>query len=273
MSAPRKSLPDYSNPPVNEVVLGVQFAPLERLLAVHMGLFWQRIRQRYPRISDQAPVNPVFELFDGQPEQKPQVEFADKPPLRRCWFLDETENRLVQLQDGRFLHNWREITGSEQYPRYVSIREEFDVLWREFLCFADEEHVGKVSPNQWEVTYINHIYQNEGWDSLADLRKLFPWWSGEGSVGYLEPPETGDVRLSFGFPEHRGRLHVRLDVRLRKSDRKKLLRLNLTARGNLDSEDPENLLRCLDVGHEWIVWGFTDLTSDQAHTLWGRQDV
>ena len=50
--ATRKSmptpLPDFENPPVIEVVCGVSFAPLTDLKAVHLGLLWERFRDRYP---------------------------------------------------------------------------------------------------------------------------------------------------------------------------------------------------------------------------------
>src|ERR1035438_10399713 len=45
-------LPDFANPPVAEVVLSVQFEALSRMRAAHFGLFWARIRDRYPRTEE-----------------------------------------------------------------------------------------------------------------------------------------------------------------------------------------------------------------------------
>jgi uncharacterized protein (TIGR04255 family) len=266
-------LPEYRKPPVNEVVLGVQFGELAALQTAHTGLYWQTIRAKYPKIIDQAPLSPAFELFGEPAVGGPGVRLERLPPLRRCWFLDEPENQLVQLQPERFLHNWRKVVGTEEYPRYARIRKEFERLWRGFLEFAAAERVGDIVPNQWDVTYVNHIYQGEGWDTLADLNKVLSCWSGSNTVDYLPTPETTAVVLSFAFPEEHGRLHVRLDLRLHRPDNRKLLRLELTARGKLDSDDPQELLECLDAGHRWIVWGFTDLTTEYAHELWERCDV
>lgn len=266
-------LPEYKNPPVNEVVLGVQFDELQSFQMAHVGLYWQTIKTDYPRIEDRAPISSAFEFFGEPVAFQPGIQVGQLPPLRRCWFLDKPKNRLVQIQPERFLHNWRKVTGAEEYPRYSSIKKSFEQLWQGFLDFAKNEKVGDIAPNQWEITYVNHIYHGEGWDTLADLPKLFAYWSGSTSVGYLKAPETSAVSLSFAFPDQHGRLHVRLDLRFQRPDNRKLLRLELTARGKLDSDDPNELFRCLDVGHEWIVWGFTDLTTEHAHKLWGRYDV
>lgn len=54
-----------------------------------------------------------------------------------------------------------------------------------------------------------------------------------------------------------------------KSTGEKIARLDLIARGIPD--DPETQRReWFDLGHEWITHGFTDITSDNLHKIWGR---
>jgi hypothetical protein len=48
--------------------------------------------------------------------------------------------------------------------------------------------------------------------------------------------------------------------------------MTLTARGVPHSSDQEELLRCLDVGREWVVRGFADFTTDEMHNLWKRRE-
>lgn len=67
-----------------------------------------------------------------------------------------------------------------------------------------------------------------------------------------------------------GRLHVELRPGTRKSDDAKLFVLTLTARGEPPSPDAAGLLAFHDLGHEWIVRGFTDLTTERMHEEWGR---
>lgn len=45
-------LPEYANPPLQEVALAVQFAPLLEFRTPHMGLLWRELRSRFPRVLD-----------------------------------------------------------------------------------------------------------------------------------------------------------------------------------------------------------------------------
>jgi len=272
MTQKKGRFPEYDEPPVTEVVIGVQFNALAAFTAVHPGLYWQRVRDKYPKCSVQPPLGPTLEFFGGEkpPMIKPQL--SQIPPVPRCWFLDDSENRLVQIQPERFLHNWKKVTGEEDYPRYKNISEDFERLWRDFLDFVKAEGLGQLEPNQWEVTYVNHIFENSGWISMNDLSNLFPSWSGKSSEGYLPIPENIVFKVTYAFPEKFGRLHISLEPVYKMPDSTKLLRLNLTARGRLESSDIETLLASLNQGHEWIVRGFTDFTSSEAHKMWKRKD-
>jgi uncharacterized protein (TIGR04255 family) len=270
MPKAKEPFPYYTKPPVNEVVIGVQFDTLEKFTAVYPGLYWQRIKDRYPQSSVHSPIATLIETFENLPDPHVQqhLQLSSTPPLPRCWFLDSAGNQLVQLQPERFLHNWRKVTGEEVYPRYNNILPEFEKLWKDFLDFAASENLGEVKPNQWEVTYVNHIYQGEGWNTLEDANKLFPAWSSESSQDYLPQPERINLDLTYAFPDDLARLHISLTPAYTRKDNRMLLRLNLTARGRLESTDHQSLLRCLGLGHEWIVRGFTDFTSPEAHALW-----
>jgi len=39
-----KPMPSYENPPVIEVVCGVQFKPIKNFLSVHFGAYWETIK-------------------------------------------------------------------------------------------------------------------------------------------------------------------------------------------------------------------------------------
>jgi len=272
MTRKKRNLPEYDNPPVNEVVIGVQFDTLEQFTAVHAGLYWQSIRSTYPKLDIQPPLSPVFELFD---EKKPEIrgKFSPIPPPPRFWFLDDTQNRLVQMQPDRYIHNWRKVTGAEEYPRYETIHKEFQQLWTSFCKFVEAENLGQIKANQWEVTYVNYLYQESGWASMDDLANLFPCWSGKSSEGYLPIPENITIDATYAFPEKFGRLHISLQPSVKMPDGTPLLRLTLTARGRLESSDIKIILKSLDLGHEWIVWGFTDFTTTKAHKIWKRKEA
>ena len=185
--------------------------------------------------------------------------------------MDASENRLVQLQNTHFLHNWKKVSGEEGYPRYATIKNEFVALWHKFLDFIRENKLSEIKLNLWEVTYVNHICKGEGWNSFEDFHTIFPCLSGKFSDGFLPVPESVTFKAVFPFPDEKGRLYISADPAIRKSDYAEIIRLTLTARGQITSS-MENALDCLDKGHVWIVKGFTDFTSPQSHALWQRKE-
>src|ERR1035438_5436431 len=171
-------LPDFANPPVAEVVLSVQFEALSRMRAAHFGLFWARIRDRYPRTEERPALEPVVERFPEPARRRFDVQFPilEVPPMPRVWFFHRTENELLQVQTDRFVKNWRKAGQGDAYPRYEKVREWFEQDFGEFREFASSEDLGSIDVNQCEVTYVNHIVSGEGWASHGDLDKVFTMW-------------------------------------------------------------------------------------------------
>src|SRR5208283_4765348 len=105
-----QTLPDFGNPPVVETVLGVEFAPLSKWGIPHFGLFWNGIRDEYPRFEVQPPLESAPEKFTKQDKLLPQISFqlVSHIPVR-CWFVHQSDARLLQVQNNRFIHNWRKV--------------------------------------------------------------------------------------------------------------------------------------------------------------------
>lgn len=118
-------LPDYDHPPVIEVVYGFQFAPLVELQTPLVGLFWHSIRQHYPKFQEMPVLPPVIERPDQELRTETSFELLEGPPLPRLFFLDSEENWVLQLQNDRFLHNWKRVKDGDVYPRYHSVSEKF----------------------------------------------------------------------------------------------------------------------------------------------------
>src|SRR5688500_8008989 len=124
MNAP---LPEFDNPPVVEVALSVQFEKLEGLRVPQLGRIWHAFRNRFPRTEEQMPLEPAFEQFGVPTTGKPEVrvELSSVPTTPRVWFLNEQGTELVQIQQDRFVRNWRKQTDDEAYPRYEYLRRSF----------------------------------------------------------------------------------------------------------------------------------------------------
>ena len=269
---PNRTLPEYSQPPVIETVLGVQFSPLTTFSIPHFGLYWAKIREMFPNYEIQPPLGPIIEEF-GEGQWKHvgvSIELAQFPELR-CWFKDVSGTKLIQLQRDRFLFNWRKVKDEDVYPRYDNIKPNFAEKWDEFCRFLVEAGLEKPEVNQCEITYVNHIHLGQGWKSYGELKNVIAGWSGAISGNFLPEPESVNIGTRYFLPNGKGRLHVLMQPAIRRTDAKEILQLNLTARGKPESSTLQHLLEWLDLGHEWIVRGFTDFTTKTMHDLWGRK--
>jgi len=263
-------LPDFDNPPVIEVVCGVQFDEVEPYHATTFGSFWQLVRDEYPKVEDKAPLPTVFE----RPALVPQTiraEIADSPPFPRVFLVGKPPNWLIQLQRNRFLHNWRKVNDDDAYPRYPAVFQRFEAAWQLFTSFWAEAEMGELRVNQLEITYINHIAVGDGWRDLGEIGHVFRDIEWKDGSRFLPRPESMGFGMTFLLPEKQGRLNVSVKQGLRQRDRAAVLVCELTARGMPSTTGIADLKTWFDMGREWIVKGFTDLTADRAHRHWGMK--
>jgi uncharacterized protein (TIGR04255 family) len=264
-------LPRFSSPPVIETVLGVEFAPLEKWTVPYFGLLWNDIRDRFPRIEVKPPLDSQIEHFD-QP-RKPigaRFEWLTEPEVR-CWFIDSEDRTLMQVQKNRLTYNWRKRDAGDEYPHYdETIRPAFQKLWEQFAAFVARERLGELDILQCEVTYVNHLEIGIGWNAAADMNKVVACWSGATNGEFLPPPENVAFDTSYRMPDNKGRLRVSLKPAVRSQDGIEILQFTLTARGSPAASNALSVLDWLDMGRDWVVRGFADLTSKQMHALWKR---
>lgn len=264
-------LPKFDDPPVIETALGVEFAPLEKWSVPHFGLYWEQIRDRFPTFEVQPPApqqiedpDTVFRKKDGA------ISVHSGVPPVRCWFIDANGSTLVQIQNSRFITNWRKR--GAPYPEYEkSIRPQFEREWTTFVDFLAENDLGEVDALQCEVTYVNHIEIGKGWHSVADFPDVFPVWRGKSGETFLPEPEHVNFDTAYRMPDRIGRLRMDQKRAIRNSDGKEVIQFTVTARGRPSSSSTEAILSWLDIGREWVVRGFADATSEKMHRLWGRR--
>lgn len=253
------SLPDYERPPVVEVVFGVVLSKLEKLLTPHLGIVWDAYRAEFPKCTEMAPLL--------------SPETTDLPTMPRVWFLDETENQIIQVQRDRFIFNWRKHPTSQEYPRYCTMRATFDRLLETFVTVLQRHDLGKVVPVQCELTYVNHIPRGEGWSSLGNLDGLFP------SFGYREVQPSAPLpiglhwRTVYALPDNSGRLNVNVVDARREADQHELIQMELIARSPRQEIPMERVLPWFDSARECIVTTFSQLTSESVQSSnWGRRN-
>lgn len=264
-------LPEYDNPPVNEVVCGVLFKPLDRLLTPFIGLLWENFRVDYPTCQEAPPIIPVIEVLgERPPEQK--LEFAEIPPLPRVWYVHKNGTGVIQIQRDRFHHNWRKLDPKDKYPRFEQVFGMFVNHFETFQSFLQKHKIGVIEPLQYELSYINHIHQGDGWTTHADLGKIFADFAWRaGAQRFLPPPESINWRNTFLLPNKCGRLHMTVRDAVHREEGRPLYVFELTARGFLGNGSQQNMKDWFDLAHTWIVRGFTDLTDEETQSkVWKR---
>jgi uncharacterized protein (TIGR04255 family) len=270
-----QTLPKFDAPPVIETVLCIQFVPLPGFTAAHGGCFWQRslapdlVEWQSAKLAERPKIEDEFEDLGSKPAFK-RMAFQLRPAegVSRTQIIRSDEERMIQVQDTRFIYNWRKRQGA--YPSYTAIKPDFDVLWERFIKYLDESRFPSPQPNQWEVTYVNHIPRGELWNEVSDWAKLLPSLyipdvSCRESVAF----ETLGGGWQYRLANNRGRLHVSIQHgQTSEADRSEVLMLHLTARGPIGTAETETADAGFSLGHDAIVETFYRMTSDAAHIAW-----
>lgn len=271
-----KSLPKFDRPPVSEVAMSVQFDPLSALAPIHLGRWWRDERRvRYPITEERPPLEPTQEVFSS-PQPVPAFNFriSGGPPTPAVWFLTEDRTELLQIQRDRFTRNWAKRSGDEKYPSYDELWSAFEHDFTEFIQFLEEENIGSPSLLQCELTYVNPIKAGLNWKKHSELGNVLALWSGQTTEGFLPEPEDIQVALRYTIPDPdgqpAGRLYVKVEPVPSPDSTPPTIVMTLSARGRPFGQGLQGAKAFLDCGHEWIVRGFTTLTTAPMHTEWGR---
>jgi len=159
----------FENPPINELVIALYHLPIVEMKSQHIGLYWNRIRDRYPRCEQQPII--IVDASDTQPLSEVPGEIF---PLPRFWFFSDAHPTLIQIQRNAFIFNWRRLAKNE-YPHYETVVSDF---WREledYKTFVQElGGRGLDVVRRCELTYINIISPNEFFANPTQLMNVLP---------------------------------------------------------------------------------------------------
>ena len=262
-----EKLPEFKFPPLNEVVIGVQFTAPKAYQQIYAGDVWALYRDKFPEVEELSPIPPSFETF-GLPQGQP-INFGliTGALHSRFWFVSEKRDHLIQFQSDRLLHNWRKagIQGDE-YPRFESIIKDFEGELGALNLFMKKIGEADLAINQCEISYINHISTHDG----SELNPEF-WFKIVNGTAFGADDITATfrrvIRDEKGAPQ--GRLICDLSTAV-DAGGQPLLVATITARGVPKSGSIKDALEFIQTGRQSIVRLFADITTDSAHKAWGR---
>lgn len=279
MAETARVTPAYERPPVVETVLGVQFDRLEAFTNAHLGGYWRSIRELgWDFVADAALLQPQQEQFGAARWGKAGAHLRfSRDPSSRLQIRNAAQDRMIQVQSDRFHFNWLGQGGAD-YPRYSNVRSGFVEVFQRFIAYLHDEGFHSPRPNQWEVTYVNHIPKGTVWELPADWCFFRPLNSMPSFGGLIEAESFGG-EWHFVLPDEQGRLHIRWQHAFKQGvdveREQESIHLTLTARGAVNSDELsiENILAGLDLGHDFVVCSFAKCMSGEANNYWGLKNA
>jgi uncharacterized protein (TIGR04255 family) len=262
-------LPEFANPPLNEMLVGIQFAQPLGYRQIRAGEVWALFRKDYPHVEEQPPLGPQFEAF-GLPQNLLNFQLMQGASHDRFWFLSPNKDELIQFQQDRLLHNWRKVgEGSNVYPRFGVIIDKFEAEARQLEAYMATLEPQTLKINQAEVTYINHI-PCDGAPGMACLPAKWLTLFDMDKHGFEDFNTTFRRRVLTNTGQPHARLLCQVSVATLPPE-KRIIQLNLTFRGAPQGDNIDSAIEFLYRGRQMIVEFFTQITTEDAHKAWGRR--
>jgi len=273
-------LPEFKNPPIDEVAIGLQFKSVGAVHSQILSLYREEIKTDFPN-TEYQPRLPTTSIVNAQ---LPFPGMVGAPPIPlqttnqegsdRVWLVARDNSKIVQLQDDRFIVNWRHL--SEPYPRFEFVASLF---WTQFDRFRDAVSAcgGVIESQQLELSYFN-------WINADELSQVEAIRSAEGSR--VESPNhslrfDGQISLS-NFTMLDGDVPIaRLLVQAAGEGFRIARASNSLQRGSslnfsyysalAPGADDKAIDDQLFTARALIVGAFDQLTTTKAHEVWQKQ--
>ncbi|MDQ6949738.1 MAG: TIGR04255 family protein [Actinomycetota bacterium] len=265
-------MPDYRRPPIDEVAIGVQFPVIPGFFDAHVGILWQSLRSTYPRVESHPRQEPPVEAFSPNEGvlTAMQLQLISSQQVQgRTWLISADDSSLIQVQNTRFVHNWRHREG--EYPHFDDIFAAFSDEYDSFSRMLASEGLAQPQIEQLELTYINWIEEltSAQFFRPAEVAKV-----ATPGVGPNPEDQTWLARyLARDGETPIGRLYVQCEpaVRVGPGPPSPGTQLALIYRRPISGfGNPSEMLEHFEFGREAIVRTFTDLTTAEAHATWER---
>jgi uncharacterized protein (TIGR04255 family) len=247
----------FQNPPVIEVVFQVNFPILKGIGTPHFGMFWSLIRDEFPKVQSAVRLGSLE--FSS-----PQAAF----PENRLWLVHKSGETLIQLQDDRFLFNWRLTGQGEAYPGYDRLYPEFSRQLSRFCEFLDGEDAAISSFTGFELHYVNHIYLDDVVREWKDASNAFLVFDKPTADEKQFPLTSLKFSSTSQIAGSNNVLIVGIDSRRHSESKQELLNFETRISGKRDDLKLESLQGEFSEAHDQILKAFLGLTTKKAQKQW-----
>jgi uncharacterized protein (TIGR04255 family) len=256
-------LPSFEHPPVQEVAMAIQFTGCDGLNTVHFGEFWDSCKSEFPVVDDLPP----FASLEARAE--PELSFVQLPPLRRIRMSTPDASLSIQLQETRLITNWVKSRPDIVYPRFGAIFKTFEDYHRRLSAFFEAKSIGRIEPTHYELTYVNEI-ADIGESLVPRLESLlgFCKWS-HIERQFLPDPAVVNFAWQFDMPNDAGTLILNVNPAKRSNGQEVILFVLKCLVAT--EKTPSTSKVWFEAAHEAIVRSFAELTTADAHKLWGKE--
>ena len=261
-----KNLPDFTLPPLNELVMAVQFEKPKQFSDAHVGHIWSLYRDKYPICQQQPSRPPNFETFGAGNTSSFNLNFG--PPGSRYLFSSEDGQNLLQYQSDILVKNWKTNTpDGTDYPRFENIIDEFSKEFNLLDKFHTETFQSPLSINQAELTYVNILPL----DNSKGLATSSEW------INFLNTEDLQTESIATTLTEvirnEKEEPIARLIYTCHSAsgpNTERALKLDISFRGAPSANSFDCAKDFLSTGRKEIVKAFVKITTSNAHELWGR---
>jgi len=176
------------------------------------------------------------------------------------------------LQDNAFFFNWvwqREKWGYRHFDEHL---DRFSAHFARVLDYFRSKQ-GTGPSLVWAiVAYVNHLPCSDAMDPVRQLDDILVIWSTIDLAGGKSRARQARINVTFPIPDDAGWLDVAV-APFRDSNGQPVWRLELTANAKIGGSSMEKMREALGAAHRFLVHAFVNLTTEQAHRLWGKRAV
>lgn len=262
-----KKSPNFSNPPVDEVAMGFSFQPSAHIELLDVSNLWEEFQKKgFDDVQTHAPIaskgSRVFQNFN--------LQLKSKPDFPRFWFIKKTKEYIVQVQEDKFLINWRFTDEpTKRYIGFEKIEKNFWIYAELFAAWFEEKSGEKLKIKNLELSYYNTI--EVGPKSLVGMFKDFQW-----STKSILSNAVKQMFFEVTLPVEKidAEMYILGHTGKKRDAEGDIFRLELAVTGKIDAQGLNKKLMkpWYNLSHDKIVHGFVELTTPKMHKQWGYKN-